>query len=587
MKFIRNVIATLVALMLFFGFFFVILIGIASMSGGDEVAVKSNSILTLKLNKPIKEQGQEDPFSELNIPFAPELPMGLDQIKQSIAKAAMDDRIEGIYLDLSTVGAGFSSLEEIRKSLVAFQDSGKFVVAYGEYFSEGAYFLAAAANEAYLHPLGAIELNGLSAELTFYKGLFDKIGVKPEIFRVGKYKSAVEPYIRKEMSEENRQQISAYINGLYDFYLARVSENREIPLEKLTEISDQSLVREAEDAKELGLIESLAYHDEVMDILRNKLGLESDDKINFIGLGKYSKAGVKGASKYNKNKIAVLVAEGEMQMGKSTDGVMGAETIVSEIRKVRKDDNVKAVVFRINSPGGSALAADLIWRELMLLKEKKPVIASMSDVAASGGFYIAAACDTIMAQPNTITGSIGVFGMFLNPNELMTEKLGITFDVEKTGELSDFGSVGHELTDVERQIIQTSVERTYEIFTQKVADGTGLSQDSVKELASGRVWTGQQAFDRGLIHMLGDFEKSVAIAAEKAELEAGDFQLKYFPQKKDFLTELLEGMSTQMKQSQLESELGELYPVLKEMKKLKAQNGKVQVLMPFEPYSLR
>ena len=573
-QFFKYVLATFVGLLIFTIISFLILIAIGIIvSSKKEVEIAENSVLKLKLNKPIVERDIDDPFSDLDLPFKSSPGgIGLRELTEALANAKLDDKIKGIYLELKSVPASFASLEEIRNSLLDFKSSGKFITAYGEVYSEGAYYLASVADKIFLNPVGLLEFNGLNAELWFFKGSFEKLEIVPEIFKVGDYKSAVEPLIRENMSEPNRIQVTSFLNSLYDHYLKNVSESRGIKLSTLENISDAMLIHSADDALKLGLITDIAYYDEVLDSIKKDLGLEKDEKVKFVSLKKYKSAEkiIKVVS--SKNKIAVIFASGSIQLGKGDDDVIGSDKIAGEIRKARLDKKVKAVVLRVNSPGGDALASDIIWREVVLTSKVKPIIASMSDVAASGGYYISMGCDTIVAQPNTITGSIGVFGLWFNGKNFLKNKLGITVDGVKTGNFSDIGTFSRPVTDLERAIIQGEVDRIYEDFTSKAAQGRGLSVDSLKKLAGGRVWSGVEALNNGLIDVLGGLDDAIKIAAKAADIE-DDYKIKYLPPKKKFFDELLSGLKDETRIRILQQQLGDLYPYVKSLQELQKMKG--------------
>lgn len=580
-QFIKFVLATIVGLGLFIFLLFGVLLvfGLAAGSNGNETTeVKSNSILRIRLNREVRERAPENPLEEFGLP-SNNVPTGLVEIKEAIAKAKTDDRIKGISLELSFLPMGQSMAHEVRQALVDFKTSGKFVYAYSDMMSEGAYYIASVADSIYLHPLGAIEFNGFSSESVFFKGLFAKVGIEPIIFRVGTYKSAVEPFMLDKMSEASRAQTTAFLGSLYDFYLTNVAEARGIDKARLREIADQMLVRNAGTALEHKLVHDTLHHSQYQAILQKAVGVEKTDDLEYVGLSQYMKAeNPAEEEKSSNNRIAVIIAEGTIGTGNSSDGMIGSETIVKQLRKVAEDDKVKAVVLRINSPGGSALASDIMWYEIQQLKAKKPIIASMSDVAASGGYYMAMGCDTIVAYPNTITGSIGIFGMLFNTQALMTDKLGLTFDRVNTGTFADLGNPNRPMTDAEKAIFQTEIERGYETFTGKAAAGRGLSLDSLKSLASGRVWSGVEAKQRGLVDVLGGMEEAVSIAAAAAGV-ADDFKVKYYPPKKSFFETIFEMAEDEMARYYLQRELGALYPLHQQIKRLEHLQG-IQAYMP-------
>lgn len=582
MAFLRNLLATLLGLLIFsvIGFFiFFIILGAIASSGENVPVVKTNSVLYLNMSGAIQERVMEDPFQELLFENGPR-PIGLKNTLDALFAAKTDDRIKGIYLESNFIQGGYSSLSEVRDALIDFKESGKFIYAYGTYMTEGDYYLSSAADSIFLNPEGSLELNGLSANITFYKGAFEKLGVEPEIFRVGKFKSFVEPYIRKDMSEENEYQVKSMLNSLYDVYTGDVSNSVSKPKEELRNISDKMLARLPEDAVKLGLVKRLAYEDEMKSLIRSELGISESGKINFISGSDYYK---NVGSRFNvsgNEQIAVIVAEGDIVMGGGSANIAG-DRFAKEIRKARNNSKIKAVVIRVNSPGGSLTASDIIWREIMLTKAKKPVIASMGDVAASGGYFISMPCDAILARPNTITGSIGIFGMMFNLSDMLENKLGITHDVVNTGEFSDIVTVTRSLRPEERAIIQQGVEKGYDTFLSKAAQGRGMAVEAIEELASGRVWTGQQALDNGLIDKLGGLDEAIVLAAEKAGLAIDSYAVKYYPQQKPLLEQFFDNTKADIKTKIADEQYGELTPFIKKLKNLKNYQG-IQARLPYE-----
>ena len=582
MKFLGNVLAvivglfafSIVAMLIFFG-----IIGLVASSSEKEVTLESNSILHLDLNgRTLVERTSEEDlvFGSFLDPFGGENTAGLVNLKKAIGEAKTNENVKGIYLNAGLIGAGQAGILELREALLDFKESGKFIVAYDEAYSEGGYFLASVADEIYLNPLGGIDFNGFSSEGIFLKGFFEKVGIKPEVFRVGEFKSAVEPFILDKMSPENRLQTQYFLDDINNHALELIAKSRGIAQDSLIRINHQMLVRKPKDAVTYKLATALKYEDEVHSILKEKLGLKEDDQIatiNATDLGGMAKR----KNITSSNRIAVILAEGEIVDG-NADGDISSEKFAKEIRKARKDENIKAIVLRVNSPGGSILASDVIWREMSEAKKVKPVIVSMGEVAASGGYYIAAPADTIVAQPNTITGSIGIFGILFNVQELVNDKLGVTTDVVSTGELSDFGNMARPLSEVERTIIQSSVEDGYETFISRVAEGRGMHPDSVRKIASGRVWTGSQAKARGLVDVLGGLDTAIGIAA--AKIKAGDdYRVVYYPEKKPWFEELMVSFSDQVQVRILQTQLGDQYPLYQKIQRLKNYQG-VQVRMP-------
>ncbi len=573
-SFFASCLGTLVALVV------LILLGIVVISlvtSEKAVEITDSSVLHLKLESPITEQEVEDPLSEL-FPGAGDRSIGLIQLKQAIDNAKTDSKIKGIYLDINYLQAGISTVDEIRQSLLDFRSTGKWVVAYSDVYTEGAYFLASAADKVYLNPEGQIEFNGLATEVMFFKKMFDKLEIKPQVFRVGEFKSAVEPFLRDNLSDENKFQLNSMLNSIYGEMLNKISESRKIPKAKLKEISDNMLVQNAKQALEYGLVDALYYDDQLKDELRERLNLAKDKKISFIKYSKYRKS-VK-TYKSSDNEVAVIIADGTIMPGEADMGVVGSVTICEEIRKARTNEKVKAIVLRINSPGGAFQAGDQMWREITLATQVKPVIASMSDYAASGGYYIAMACDTIVAQPTTITGSIGVFSVLFDLSQFMGNKLGITSEEVKTGKIGELITVTRALNDVEKEIWQKQTNEVYEIFTAKAANGRNMSKEEIKKIASGRVWTGSQAKDNGLVDILGGLDDAITLAAQKGGV-AHDYKLRYYPIQKNFLEKFVDDFEQDTKAKTLQTELGEYYPWYQRWQKVKGYQG-VQTRMPVE-----
>ncbi|MBL7834166.1 MAG: signal peptide peptidase SppA [Cyclobacteriaceae bacterium] len=580
--FLASCLGSLVALIALVFILTMLMVGaVAGLVGGadEQVIVSDKSVLHLNLDVQVTEQQAENPFAGLPFPGAEPSTVGLLPLKQAIENAKTDSKIEGIFLNVSYPMTGFATLEEIRQSILDFRKSGKWVVAYADAMSEGAYYVASAADKVYLNPEGDVEFNGLAVEVTFFKKMFDKLEIKPEIFRVGQFKSAVEPFMLEKMSPENKLQLTEMINSIYDHVLTRVSDARGMEKAKLKEISDKMLVRNARLSVEHGLVDSLLYYDQVLDELRGRLDLKDNAKVKFIKYNKYRKSYTESTAVAT-NEVAVIVADGTIMMGTGDQGVIGGEAFSSEIRRARENDKVKAIVIRINSPGGSFVASDIMWREVNLAAQKKPVIASMGDYAASGGYYLAMACDTIVAQPHTITGSIGIFSVLFDASGLLNNKLGITFDDVKTGEYGDMVTISRPLTDAEKNVWQTRTEEIYETFTRKASEGRNMTQDDVKQVASGRVWTGTQAKERKLVDVLGNYNDAIEIAAKAAGV-ANDYKVRLYPRQKPFFEEFMEGIEENSRVSAIKEELGSNYIYYQYWQEVKTLNG-VQARMPFD-----
>jgi protease-4 len=569
MAFLRNLLATIIGLFVFFFLLIILFAGIAA-SSETVPTVAQNTVLDLDLKGVILEHTIADPFQDL-FSDSP-APTSLVDLLYSIEYAKYDERIKGIYLRSTFLQAGSSTLQEIRDALIDFKSSGKFVHGYIEYASEGDFYLLSIADSLYLNPEGSLEFNGLTAGVTFYKGLFDKLDIEPEIFRVGQFKSFVEPFIRKDMSKENEYQLTALISSIHKTYIENIGAYDQIDPAELKRVSDNMLVRKPSDAKKYKLISEVGYEDELIKVLKRSMGVGEDDKIKLTPYRSYIQSALADKS-YNSNKIAVIVADGDIVMGRSVDGV-GSEQFAEEIRKAREKKSVKAIVLRVNSPGGSLTASDIIWREVMLTKGVKPIIASMSDVAASGGYFISAPCDTIVAQPNTITGSIGIFGLMFNIGDFLENKLGITSDQVSTGDFSDIATVSRSLSPQERAIIQAQVERGYDTFISRVAEGRNMTTEEVLKVAGGRVWTGVQAKERGLVDVLGSFEDAIEIAAEKAGV-LDNYSVSYYPKEKQFIDEIL----TKLNSAKLFSSVNPLDGYIKKLESLEKMRG-IQARLP-------
>lgn len=579
--FLSSCLGALVAMIVFAVIAVFFIIGLISSAGSEkQVILADNSVLHLKLDAQISELQADDPFEGLPIVGGNVPKIGLLQLKEAIEHAKNDNKIDGIYLEVSYPMAGFASLEEIRESLIDFRESGKWVVAYNEVMSESAYYLASAAGEVYLHPEGEIEFNGLTAEVGFYKNLLDKLEIRPQVFRVGEFKSAVEPFLLEKMSGENRTQLQEMVNSIHDHVLTKVSESRKVPKDVLKSVADKMQVRNAAAAMEFKLVDSLLYMDQFQANLKKRLGVNDFDDIKFVKYNKYRKSF--STYKSSKNEIAVIVADGAIMPGSNdnSDQVIAADPYIEEIRKAREDDDIKAIVLRVNSPGGEFRASDMIWREIALTKKVKPVIASMSDYAASGGYYLSMGCDTIVAQPHTITGSIGIFGILFDMSGFLGNKLGITFDEVRTGDFGDTYTVTRPLNQAEKNFIQKNLEDHYDTFTRKAAEGRDVQQSDILRVASGRVWTGAQAKEHKLVDVLGSFNDAVKIAANKANV-GDDYKVRYYPRQKPFFEQLVNQLEENASTNKIESELGELKVYYNQLRKVQRYQG-AEAILPFE-----
>jgi protease-4 len=583
-QFFKFMFASMAGFILSIFVFFLIMTGIISgmlmtFKKDSTVAVNDKSILHVKFENRIRERTNNDPFENFDLSgIKTDKTPGLEDILKSIKKAENDLRIKGIFLDFSDVDAGIATVEEIRQALLDFKKGGKFIYAYGESFSQGAYYLASAADRIFLYPEGDINLRGLHADLMFFKGTLEKLEVKPEIIRHGKFKSAVEPFMYDKMSEENREQITSFLTSIWKNILNGISSSRNISEDELQKIADGIEGRKAEDAVNIHLVDQLAYYDEVLNELKKKTDTPSDDKLKFVTLKQYSRAFVKGQD-FSAKKIAVIYANGEIGSGDGNDDIIGSDRIAGAIRKARTDSTVKAIVLRVNSPGGSALASDVIWRETVLAQKAKPFIVSMGDYAASGGYYIACAADTIVAQPNTITGSIGVFGLLFNAQEMFRNKFGITFDSVKTGKYADIGTLTRPMSDREREIIQEEVESIYGTFLQHVSDGRNMNVADIDSIGQGRVWSGIDAKRLGLVDVLGGLNDAVAIAAAKANVT--NYRTISLPEQKEFFEKIIEDLNANAKSYFTKQQLGDALQYYEKINELINSRG-ILARMPFD-----
>ena len=578
LKFIKYVFATMVGVFLFFVVIFFILLGVASSSKGKVVTIESNSVLKLDVNYHVPEKSANNPFAALDITnMKPQKALGLYDICEAIKKAAKDDKIKGIYIPLGINTSGLATIEVIRDELKEFKKSGKFVYAYGEYANQKSYYLASVADKIFLNPNGGMEIMGFGREIMYFKDAFEKLGIQVQDFHCGAFKSAIEPYLRDKMSDPNRAQLMSIYGDVYNQFLVNIGQDRKIDTAELSNIINNLKATLPADAKELKMVDETFYYDQVDSTVRAKLGIAKKDDVNWVDISKYSTTVSPNTSSYNK--IAVLVADGEIVDGEGKDGQIGGESFAKEVRKLRKDEKVKAIVLRINSPGGSALASDVMWRELVLAKKEKPLIISMGDLAASGGYYIACIGDRIFAQPNTITGSIGVFGLIPNAKKLLNEKLGVTTDrvsVTKHGAMT----VGTNPLDAEEQaMIQRSIERTYREFKERVASGRKRDTAYIQSIAQGHVYTGNQGLSIGLVDEIGGLDQAIAYAAKQANLK--DYKIKLFPIEKSFGEQLKESFG-QTKQNWIREEMGEeQYRIYKTIQSIRSYSG-IQMRMPIE-----
>ena len=542
--------------------------------------LKPNSVLYIDFKHTITDRTNNNSFANFSFSSFGEKIPGLDRIVENIKKAESDSLIKGIYLHLTEIKAGIATVEEIRNALLEFKKSKKFIYAYSEAYSQKSYYLASAADKVFLNPQGGMEFKGLSAQIMFYKKALEKLDVEVQIFRHGKFKSAIEPFMLDKMSAANRLQTEVFMGSIWNSIIEGIAKQREVSKEELNSIADNLKLKNPKDAIQLKLIDALLYEDEVQAKIRETIKVAGKQKINFIELAEYNVPAeelIKKKSK--KDKIAVIYAVGSIESGEGDDETIGSDRIAKAIKDARLDTTVKAIVLRVNSPGGSALASDVMWREVILAKQAKPFIVSMGDVAASGGYYIACAADRIFAQPNTITGSIGVFGMMPNAQKMLAEKIGITIDTVNTNKHSDVGTIFRSVTAEEHEYIQKSVEDIYNVFTSKVAEGRKMLQASVDSIGQGRVWSGTDALKINLVDELGGLNAAITYAKQKSNLTT--YEIVQYPKQKNLLDELVGKAEKETEAKILSENLGESYKYIKHLKDLLKMKG-VQARLPFE-----
>lgn len=579
--FLGTLIALLINFFVKFGFFTAMVAGLSKSDKETSTVVKPNSVLYMKLNYDIEDRTTDNPFNGIDFNTMETVETtGLNDILRNIEHAKNDPNIKGIYMELSSIPTSTATLQEIRTKLLEFKESGKFIMCYGESFSQSAYYVASIADKIILNPEGVIDIHGMASQIMFYKHLFEKLDIEMQIVRGpnNRFKSAVEPYFLDKMSDANREQMEKLLGTVWGEILQGISEKRNISVEQLNQIADNlELMTDAQKALEYGLVDQLCYKDQVLDELRSLTG--SAKKVNAINNANYAKS--YKAKNFSKNEVAVIYASGQIFDGKGPDNDIYSENLSKVIRQAREDESVKAVVLRVNSPGGSAVASAIIGRELDLTKQVKPVIVSMGNYAASGGYWISAKGDYIFADPTTLTGSIGVFGTFPNMKGFLNKKVGLTFDVVKTNENADFGSLAEPLTPFQYAKLQENVVKTYEQFTQRVAEGRGLRQSYVDSIGQGRVWAGADAVELGLVDQLGDLEDAIAFAVQKVNL-GDDYKVVELPKAKDFFTRMMESMNKNDEiEAALKQRLGVYYTYYQGLENLYKNTG-IQARMPFD-----
>ena len=584
--FLKYTLATIVGIIL--TSIIITIISIVSIAGmvaseGASGSVPKNCILRIKLQGEVMERaGEGSPMDILN--KDEEASIGLDQALEAIKKAAKNDKVKGIYLEAGALAAYPADLQELRRALEEFKESGKWVIAYGDDYGRGAYYLCSVADEIYLNPSGMVGWSGMSSQPIFFTGLLKKVGVKMQVFKVGTYKSAVEPFINTEMSDANREQVQSYLNSMWNNMVKDVAKSRKLSVETLNALADSSMLCEANFYVENKLADKLAYLSDVKNVLRERLELEEDDDLTFTTIADVAASDDLG-DKIDEE-VAVYYAYGEINDSPSSgfsydqEHSITTKATITDLQKLRKDDDVKAVVIRVNSPGGSAFASEQIWHEIQLLRAEKPVVISMGAMAASGGYYISCGANKILADEMTLTGSIGIFGMIPDASELLTEKLGLSFDVVKTNAMSDFGSMGRPFNAGEATKMQAYINNGYELFTGRVAGGRGIAQDSVKAIAEGRVWTGEQALKIGLVDKLGNLDDAIEEAAKLAEIEK--YTVGRYPSPTPWYMALLDKETNGYMEGKMRAALGEYYPAFALIRRVGKMNP-IQARMTFDP----
>ena len=579
-EFLRSTLATITGVLIC-GFIFIIL-GVTMLAGivassESETLVMPNSVFTLELKGTVQERYQPSPVDQL---FEDQISTyGLEDILNSIQKAKENEQIKGIYLHTGALACSTASLQAIHRALADFKQSGKFLIAYADMYTQGGYYLASVADKVIVNPVGSLSWHGLASETMFLKDFLAKIGVKMQIFRVGTYKSAVEPMTNTEMSPANREQTQAFLESTWKSIVIDVAASRNISVDSLNLLADQNMdLRPAEDYVRCGLADTLMYKDEVLSYLKSLAGLAEEDNLQTLSLDEMTR--VKSVTPKSKTRdvVAVYYAYGEIDNSSSYNEGINSEKVAKDLRDLRKDKNVKAVVLRVNSPGGSAYGSEQIWREVTLLKAEKPVVVSMGDYAASGGYYISCAANKIVAEPTTLTGSIGIFGMMPDASELLTNKLGLHFDGVKTHKMADMGSMSRPFNAEESALMQQMVNQGYALFTKRCAEGRNIPLEKLCKIAEGRVWTGSMAKELKLVDELGGLDTAIQLAAELGKVK--DYKLKSYPTKQDFLTELLNTRADRYIHSQLQETFGEYYQGFEWLRHVE-QSDRLQARLPF------
>jgi len=577
-SFFKSFFAALLALFIFcmLGVFIVIGI-IASASSTEKPTIGENAVLVMDLTNTFKEQAIDNPFTFLNKMEEADVP-SLYNVQRLLKYAKNDTKIKGIYLLCSNNPNGYGASEELRRSIMNFKTAGKFVIAFGETITQKGYYLGSAADKVYCHPQGGLDWSGYSTGMLYLKGLLDKLEIQPQIFYAGKFKSATEPLRETQMTEANRLQTGVWLGDLYSQFIKAVADTRKIDTASLRALAVNGSIQTANDALKYHLVDGLIYDDQLKAEINQRLKNGKDAKINFVSLGDYEKAADYQQS--GDGKIALVYADGDIVGGKGDNESVGSDEFRSLLRKLRLDDDVKAVVFRVNSPGGSSLASDVIWREISLTKKVKPVVVSMGDLAASGGYYIACNADSVFANEGTITGSIGVFSILPNFQPFFKNKLGITFDGVKTGPFADMGNTNRALTETEKRFLQSSVDSIYHTFKTRVSEGRKKDLVYVDSIAQGRVWTGARAISVGLVDKIGGLQEAILCAARMSK--QASYKVREYPEKKNVLEQLMDNYKKSVSASLIKSEIGaNEYQMLQQVKQVRKMVGEPQSRMPF------
>jgi protease-4 len=577
-SFFKIFFASLLALVIFTVMGFFLLIGIVAMASSDDKStIDSKAVLVLDLSQTFPEQSKDDPFSAFMNKTENDIPSLYDMVRM-IRAAKNDTLVKGIYIQCSGNANGYAASEELRIALQDFKSSKKFIYAYGETISQKAFYVASLSDFIATHPQGGLEFSGMVSNLFFLKGMFDKLDIQPQIFYAGKFKSATEPFREFKMTDANRLQTSVWLGDLYKHLLASVGASRKIDTAQLHRLAVTGAIQSANDAKKHQLVDDLLYDDQFKTKLNKLVGLGANDKANYVTFSQYAKAADFRQS--GGDRIAIIYANGDITGGSESGEVIGSDAYRSLIRKLRLDNSIKAIVLRVNSPGGSALASDVIWREISLTRQSKPVVVSMGDVAASGGYYISCNADTVFANENTITGSIGVFSIVPNLEKFFQNKLGVGFDRVKTAPFADMGSIDRALSEPEKNFFQAGVDSIYYTFKSRVADGRKMTVASVDSIAQGRVWTGKRALGVGLTDKIGTLQDAVQCAAKMSKLTS--YSVREYPEKKTLLEELTEGYKKSIRSSVVKEELSaEAVYWMEQWKGIQSMVGTPQMKMPF------